>query len=35
MIGGLKSLTFADSKVRTVKIPQVWKCRQAWSRTGT
>ena len=29
MICGLKSLTFADSEVRTVRMPQVWKCRLA------
>jgi len=29
MICGLKSLTFADSEVRTVRMPQVWKCRVA------
>jgi len=32
MICELKSLTFADSEVRTVRIPQVWKYRLAWSR---
>jgi len=26
MICGLKSLTFADSEVRTFRMPQVWKC---------
>jgi len=29
MICGLKSITFADSEVRTVRMPQVWKCRLA------
>jgi len=29
MICGLKSLTFADSEVRTVRMLQVWECRLA------
>ena len=29
MICGLKSLTFADSEVRAVRMTQVWKCRLA------
>jgi len=32
VICGLKPLTFADSEVRTVRMPQVWKCKLAWSR---
>jgi len=32
MICGLKLLTFADSKARTVTMPQVWRCRLAQSR---
>jgi len=29
MTCGQKSLTLADSKITTVRMPQVWKCRLA------